>query len=165
MARTFLALGSNLGDRMAHLATAVSSLPAPARCSRVYETVPVDAPEGSPRFLNAMVEIDYEPDERALIQLVRRLESQANRVRGEPNGPRTLDVDVIHVDGMTATNPDMLVPHPRCRERAFVIAPLSDLDPDLARDLNPAIAETVLSARRVTGVEVYPGVVVFAESI
>lgn len=165
MAKTYLALGSNLGDRMAHLRQAVADLPRPIRCSKVYETAPIDTPEGSGSFLNAVVEVDLEADPVPLIRLVRRLEATAKRERNRVNGPRTLDVDVIYVTGMASEDPEMIVPHPRCRGRAFVIVPLSDLDPELASELNPEIAQAASGARANGLREVYPGVKLFGESI
>ena len=165
MARTFLALGSNLGDRMGYLRRAAQALPGPVRCSRVYETVPIDAPEGSGQFLNAVVEIDFEADISELLALVNRLETLANRERLEPNASRTLDVDVIFVKGMTSDDPEMTIPHPRCRERAFVVAPLSDLDSSLAETLNPEMARVIAISKERGDAEVFPGVVIYAEAL
>ncbi len=150
---------------MAYLRRAVQSLPKPVRCSRVFETVPVDTPQGSGRFLNAVVEIDFKPDPTALLGLVNQLETEAERVRARTNGPRTLDVDVIYVEGMLSAEPAMTVPHPRCRERAFVIAPLMDLDPQLAKDLNPEIFRLVGQADEQGEPEVYQGVMIYTEVI
>ena len=165
MARTWLSLGSNLGDRVGYLREAVESLPRPVRTSRVYETEPYDAPAGSGLFLNTVAEIQFEPNATDLLQLVRRLEKNANRVRLIRNGPRTLDVDVLFVDGWTSNEVAMTVPHPRIRDRAFVIAPLMDLDPVLARRLNPAMSETIAEAFDRQDREVYPGVVVYGEAL
>ncbi len=165
MARTFLALGSNLGDRIEFLRCAVKFLPGSVRCSRVYETDPVDATQGSGPFLNAVVELDFEPEPSQLLSLVTRLERRANRVRSELNGPRTLDVDVVFVEGMVSRDGGMTVPHPRCNERAFVIAPLYDLDPGLAQTLNPEMCRLIGDAIDRDDAEVYPGVVVWGETI
>ncbi|TAN29327.1 MAG: 2-amino-4-hydroxy-6-hydroxymethyldihydropteridine diphosphokinase [Actinomycetota bacterium] len=161
MASTYLALGSNLGIRVGYLRGAVRSLPGPLRCSRVYETDPVQAPAGSRPFLNAVVEIDFSADTGALLGLVNRLESQANRIRTQVNGPRTLDVDVIYVEGMVTSNSEMTVPHPRCSERAFVIAPLMDLEPQLARRLSPEMAADIQQAFDKGLSEVYQGVRIY----
>lgn len=150
---------------MAYLRGAVQSLPEPVRCSRVFETAPVDTPQGSGQFLNAVVVIDFKPDPAALLDLINQLETAAKRVRAVTNGPRTLDVDVIYVDGMESEDPAMTVPHLRCHERAFVIAPLMDLDPQLARVLSPEISMLVGQAEERGDAEVYPGVLVYSEAI
>ncbi len=150
---------------MAYLRGAVQSLPEPVRCSRVFETAPVDTPQGSGQFLNMVAVIDFDPDHMALVGLIDQLETAAKRVRDEPNGPRTLDVDVIYVEGMVSEDPAMTVPHPRCHERAFVIVPLMDLDPQLAGVLSPEISRLVGLAESNGGSEVYPGVLIYSEAI
>ncbi len=150
---------------MVYLRRAVRSLPEPVSCSRVFETAPVDTPRGSGQFLNMVVEIDFNPHPTALLDLIHQLETMAKRVRAVANGPRTLDVDVIYVDGLESEDPAMTVPHPRCRERAFVIAPLMDLDPQLARDLSPEISRLVGLAEGHGDSEVYPGVRIYSDAI
>ncbi|MDP9070654.1 MAG: 2-amino-4-hydroxy-6-hydroxymethyldihydropteridine diphosphokinase [Actinomycetota bacterium] len=129
--RAFLALGSNLGDRWAHLRTAVEGLPDVVAVSRVYETDPVGGPEGQGSYLNLVAELDTELSPHQLLAVSRRLEAASGRVRGERWGPRTLDVDVLLVGDLRVADPDLQVPHPRMWERAFVLVPLSDLAPDL----------------------------------
>jgi 2-amino-4-hydroxy-6-hydroxymethyldihydropteridine diphosphokinase len=128
--RAFLGLGTNLGDRRGHLRRALASLPDLAAVSDVYETDPVGGPEQGP-YLNLVVELDTDLDPRGLLVLAQRLETEAGRVREVRWGPRTLDVDVLWVDGVTVDEPDLTVPHPRLWERRFVLAPLADLAPDL----------------------------------
>lgn len=130
--RAFLALGSNLGDRRAFLAEAVASIPDLVAVSPVYETAPVGGPDAQGAYLNLVVELDTERTARELLELCGRLESAAGRVRLERWGPRTLDVDVLWVDGVSVDEPDLVVPHPRMLERRFVQVPLLDLAPDLA---------------------------------
>ena len=129
--RTFLGLGANLGDRAAALAEAVAVLPDVVAVSPVYETSPVGGPEGQGAFLNCVVELDTDLSPRQLLAVCARLEAAAERVRVERWGPRTLDVDVLWVDGVSVDDPDLVVPHPRMWERRFVLAPLHDLAPDL----------------------------------
>jgi 2-amino-4-hydroxy-6-hydroxymethyldihydropteridine diphosphokinase len=129
--RAFLALGSNLGDREALLRAAVASMPDLVAVSPVYETDPVGGPGGQDAFLNAVVELDTERTPRELLELCRSLEADAERVRKERWGPRTLDVDVLLVGDLVVAEPDLEVPHPRMWERRFVLAPLADLAPDL----------------------------------
>jgi 2-amino-4-hydroxy-6-hydroxymethyldihydropteridine diphosphokinase len=129
--RAFLSLGSNLGDRWAHLREAVAGLPDVVAVSPVYETEPVGGPAGQGPFLNAVVELDTELSPRDLLEVARRLEAAAGRRRVEHHGPRTLDVDVLLVGDVVVDEPDLVVPHPRMHERRFVLRPLADLAPDL----------------------------------
>lgn len=130
--RAFLALGSNQGDRWAHLRLAVAGLPDVTRVSPVYETEPVGGPAGQPPFLNAVVELETKLSPRRLLEVGLTLEAEAGRVRAERWGPRPLDVDVLLVGNLVVDEPDLSVPHPRMWERAFVLVPLHDLAPELA---------------------------------
>jgi 2-amino-4-hydroxy-6-hydroxymethyldihydropteridine diphosphokinase len=136
--RAFLGLGSNLGDRWGHLRRAVDQLRAGNRApvtavSQVYETEPVGGPEGQGPYLNLVVELAVAPgaDPYRLLEECRRLEAAAGRVRAAPWGPRTLDADVLWIDGVAIEEEELTVPHPRWRERRFVLAPLGELAPDL----------------------------------
>jgi len=131
MTRAFLSLGSNLGDRQQFLSEAVGSLGSSVKAvSPVYETDPVGGPTQG-LFLNLIVELDTSLSPRELLAVCHRLESGAERVRTERWGPRTLDVDIIWMDGVQMAEPDLEVPHPRWQERAFVLRPLADLAPEL----------------------------------
>jgi 2-amino-4-hydroxy-6-hydroxymethyldihydropteridine diphosphokinase len=135
MTRAYLALGSNLGDRLVHLQNAVNALDAAGgvavfAVSRVYETDPVGGPEQG-AYLNAVIAIETSLDARALLRLSQRLEADESRLRGERWGPRTLDVDILLYDDVTIDEPDLTVPHPRMWERGFVLAPLRDVAPEL----------------------------------
>ena len=128
--RAFLGLGSNLGDRQAHLRTAVAGLPDVVAVSPLYETDPVGGPpQGA--YLNAVVELDSDRSPRQLLSLAQELEVRAGRCRDERFGPRTLDIDVLLVGDLTVDEPDLVVPHPRMWQRRFVVAPLGDLAPDV----------------------------------
>ncbi len=129
--RAFLGLGSNLGDRLEHLRSAVGALPDVVAVSPVYETDPVGGPPGQGPFLNLVVELDTELGPRDLLGLAGRLEEAAGRVRVERHGPRTLDVDVLLVGDLRVDEDDLVVPHPRMWERRFVLVPLADLAPEL----------------------------------
>jgi 2-amino-4-hydroxy-6-hydroxymethyldihydropteridine diphosphokinase len=131
--RALLGIGSNLGDRRAHLRTAVASMPDLVAVSSLWETAPVGGPEQG-AFLNAVVELDTDLTARELLLLCRALETTAERVRRERWGPRTLDVDVLWIDGETVDEPDLIVPHPRMFLRPFVLVPLGELAPDLLPD-------------------------------
>jgi 2-amino-4-hydroxy-6-hydroxymethyldihydropteridine diphosphokinase len=134
--RAYLGLGSNLGDRGGLLQEAVDGL---LRCpdltvvavSPVYETDPVGGPE-QPAYLNAVVAIETGAPARRLLEVAHELEAAAHRVRVERWGPRTLDVDVLLVGDLQVDEPDLVVPHPRMWQRAFVMVPLADLDPAFA---------------------------------
>ena len=140
MSRAFLSLGSNMGDSWTLLREAVASLDSVVGVSPVYRTEPVGGPEQEP-FLNIVVELDTELSPRELLGVCHRLESAANRVRVQRWGPRTLDVDIVWVDGVTVDEPDLQVPHPRMRSRRFVMAPLADLAPDVAGEGWSDVAE------------------------
>jgi 2-amino-4-hydroxy-6-hydroxymethyldihydropteridine diphosphokinase len=131
--RAYLGLGSNLGERLAHLQRAVDGLAGTAdvtvvAVSPVYETDPVGGPT-QPDYLNAVVALDTSLTPRELLGVANRLEREAERVRAERWGPRTLDVDVLLVGDERVDEPDLVVPHPRMAVRAFVLVPLADLDP------------------------------------
>ena len=128
--RTFLSLGSNVGDRRSHLTEAIASLPNVAAVSPLYETDPVGGPSQG-AYLNLVVELDTDLDPSDLLGVCHRIESAANRVRDVRWGPRTLDVDIIWMDGVTIDTERLTIPHPRFRQRKFVLAPLRDLAPDL----------------------------------
>jgi 2-amino-4-hydroxy-6-hydroxymethyldihydropteridine diphosphokinase len=130
----YLGLGSNLGDRLGTLQAAVDRLGAEDgirvdASSRVWETAPVGGPE-QPDYLNAVVRVETELEPRELLAACRRVESALGRERAERWGPRTIDVDVLLYDARTVDEPDLTVPHPRLAERAFVLLPLMELEPD-----------------------------------
>ena len=132
MGRAFLSLGSNMGDSWAILREAVGSLSGVVAVSPVYRTEPVGGPAGQNPFLNIVIELDTDLSARQLLGVCHRLESAADRVRTVRWGPRTLDVDILAIDGVTVHEPDLQVPHPRMRQRRFVMAPLADIAPDVA---------------------------------
>jgi 2-amino-4-hydroxy-6-hydroxymethyldihydropteridine diphosphokinase len=132
--RAFLGLGSNLGDRLAHLRGAVAALEDVVAVSPIYETDPVGGPDDQGAYLNLVVELDTILDARGLLDVCGRLEEAAGRVREVRWGARTLDVDVLWVDGEIVDLPDLQVPHPRMWDRRFVLAPLADIAPDIVPD-------------------------------
>jgi 2-amino-4-hydroxy-6-hydroxymethyldihydropteridine diphosphokinase len=135
--RAYLGLGSNVGDRRAHLRTAIAALPDVVDVSPVYETEPVGGPPGQSPYLNVVVALDTELTPRQLLELANTLEQAAGRVRTEKDGPRTLDVDVLIVGDLKVDEPDLVVPHPRMWQRRFVLAPLADLAGGDVRRLGP----------------------------
>lgn len=138
--RAFLSLGSNLGDRRALLRDAVDSLPDVVAVSPVYETAPVGGPEQD-NFLNLVVQLDTELTPTQLLGVCHRIESSAERVRDVRWGPRTLDIDIIWMDGVTMDDERLTIPHPRWKERRFVLAPLRDLAPDLVSERELQLAD------------------------
>jgi 2-amino-4-hydroxy-6-hydroxymethyldihydropteridine diphosphokinase len=132
--RAFIGLGSNLGDRRAFLQAAVDGLRAQGDVvgvSPLYETAPVGGPGDQGPYLNVVVELSTAATPRELLGRCRALEAAAGRERTVRWGPRTLDADVLLVDGWEVEEPDLTVPHPRLWDRRFVVQPLADLAPDL----------------------------------
>lgn len=133
--RVVLALGSNLGDRMTALQGAVEAIADTpdvwvTSVSPVYETEPVDAPEGSDPYLNAVLLLDTTLAAHRLLDRALAVEDAFARERSEiRNAPRTLDIDLIVV-GDRRSNDDLVLPHPRAHQRAFVLKPWHDLEPE-----------------------------------
>jgi len=153
--RAYLALGSNLGDRLEALRRAAELLDAAAgirvlRSSAVYETAPVGPPQ--PDYLNAVLEIETTLDARGLLDAAMTVERELGRQRLERWGPRTIDVDVLTYDGQRIDEPDLQVPHPRMHERAFVLVPLGELDPDPPLPGGRRMRELSLSPGELLGV-------------
>jgi 2-amino-4-hydroxy-6-hydroxymethyldihydropteridine diphosphokinase len=128
-----LGLGSNLGDRLENLRRAVdliSGVPGirVTRSSRVYETRPIGPPQ--PDFLNAVIQIETTMSPRALLEACRAIEDRMGRVRAERWGSRKIDVDVLTYGREVVEEPNLVIPHPRMHERAFVLVPLLEVDAD-----------------------------------
>lgn len=128
-----LALGSNLGDRLASLQQGISVLCGDGlRCtavSAVFATAPVGGPDQD-EFLNAVLLARSALPARAILARCQQAEMALGRVRTVRWGPRTLDVDVIAYGAEVSTDPELTLPHPRAHQRAFVLAPWLDADPD-----------------------------------
>jgi len=143
MKTVYLGLGSNLGDREAMLEAAVSALESPRlhvrRVSPVYETEPMDVP-GQHWFLNQVAEAETDLFPLQLLHRTTKVEARLGRRRLAPKGPRTIDIDILLFGNSVVTTPVLEIPHPRFRDRRFVLAPLADLAPDL-RD--PVTRKTV----------------------
>lgn len=134
--RCVIALGSNMGDRLSKLQGAVDSLADTpevwvTEVSPVYETQPVESPEDAGPYLNAVVLIDTTLPARVLLERAQAIETAFGRQRSEVrNAPRPLDVDLIVVGDRLANDDDLVLPHPKAHERAFVLAPWHDVEPD-----------------------------------
>ena len=135
MTRSYVGLGSNLGDREAFLVGARVALAATrgvsvAAASRLYETEPLGPPQG--RYLNAVLALDTPLGPHALLALLLELEQAAGRRRDAVrNAPRTLDLDLLLHGDVSLETPELVLPHPRLHERAFVLVPLAEIAPDL----------------------------------
>lgn len=128
-----LALGSNVGDRLANLQGAIDSLADTPEVhvvavSSVYETEAVDSPDGAPDFLNAVLLADTTLSVAMLLDRAQAVEAAYGRDRGVRNAPRTLDVDVIVVGDRLSDTEELTLPHPRAYERAFVLVPWLEVD-------------------------------------
>lgn len=135
MHRYAVALGSNLGERLEYLRRGVVGLECEAqaqelRKSRIYDTDPVGGPAGQDPYLNAAVTFYSALEPKRLLELLLKIEQQQGRVRREPNGPRTLDLDLLLCDDLCLKQPGLTIPHPRLHLRAFVVIPLADIAPD-----------------------------------
>ncbi|OLD13949.1 MAG: 2-amino-4-hydroxy-6-hydroxymethyldihydropteridine diphosphokinase [Acidobacteria bacterium 13_1_40CM_3_65_5] len=135
MDRVAIALGSNVGDRRAHLDFAVDRLRTlldNLKVSSYYETEPAGVPEPQPLFLNAAAVGETTLSARALLDALLAIERERGRERPYANAPRTLDLDLVLFGDVVIQEPDLVVPHPRFRERRFVLEPLAQIAPDLA---------------------------------
>jgi 2-amino-4-hydroxy-6-hydroxymethyldihydropteridine diphosphokinase len=154
MAMAAIALGSNIGDRVAHLDHAVSRLQTfirQLRVSRYYETAPVGVSGPQPLFLNAAAVGATTMTPRALLEALLDVERERGRERPRAAAPRTLDLDLVLFGAQVIDEDGLSVPHPRFRERRFVLEPLAEIAPDLvdpitARSVGELLAD--LSASR-----------------
>ena len=134
MDRVAVALGSNLGDRAGHLDHAVSRLQGVIqglRVSRYHETAPVGVTGPQPLYMNAAAVGQTRLSPRALLDEMLAIERERGRARPHPNAPRTLDLDLILFGNLVSEEAGLTIPHPRFRERRFVLEPLMELAPDL----------------------------------
>lgn len=133
MAVCYLSLGSNLGDRLAHLTNAVSALKSQPKIkvlkvSSVYQTRPVGGPDQDD-FLNAVIKIDTSLTSTELLEITQGIENSANRTREVHWGPRTLDIDILSYADVVSADEKLTLPHPRISQRAFVLIPWNEIDP------------------------------------
>lgn len=140
--RAVVGLGSNVGDRVATLRSAAAAIGAVADVlarSFLYETAPVGGVD-QPHFLNAALAIEYAGTPLALLDVLQAIEASHGRDRAKEQrwGPRTLDLDLLWIDGIRMDEPRLVVPHPRLHERAFALLPLRDVAPDARKDIPAA---------------------------
>jgi 2-amino-4-hydroxy-6-hydroxymethyldihydropteridine diphosphokinase len=133
--RAVIGFGANLGERLVAMraaARALSRVASVEKTSRVYATAPVGGPP-QPEYLNAAALAGYEGAPGDLLDALLAIEADLGRVRAEKDGPRTIDLDVLWIDGVALDTSRLVVPHPRLHERAFALVPLLELVPG-ARD-------------------------------
>ena len=151
----YLALGSNLGDRLANLKQAIDSLTPQMEVkakSSVYETPPWGY-EDQPKFLNQVVKAKTYLDPEPLLKHLKRLEVALGRKESFPNGPRLIDMDILFYDDLVLNTPALSVPHPRLHERGFVLLPLMDINPDLVHPINKKSVREMAAGCDMGGIE------------
>ena len=141
MATVYLGLGTNVGDRLAQLRAALSAL-GPEKCSSVYETEPWGVVDQA-RFLNLCCRVSTALEPEAFHALTRALEQALGRTAGGQRwGPRAIDIDLLCYDNLSLQTDRLTIPHPRIKDRAFVLKPLAELDPTLRiSGLNGTVSE------------------------
>jgi 2-amino-4-hydroxy-6-hydroxymethyldihydropteridine diphosphokinase len=151
----YLALGSNLGDRLANLKQAISSLTPQLEVkakSQVYETPPWGY-ENQPKFLNQVIKAQTYVDPEPLLKHLKRLEVALGRKESFPNGPRLIDLDILFYDDQVLNTPSLVIPHPRLQERGFVLLPLMDIDPDLVHPVHKKSVREMAAMCNMDGIE------------
>ena len=150
----YLALGSNLGDRVQNLKAAVTAL-SPQMVvkakSNVYETLPWGY-EDQPRFLNMALKAETYLKPEPLLKHLKRLEIALGRKASFQNGPRLIDIDILLYDDLVLDTPALTIPHPHMHERGFVLLPLTDIAPDLIHPLTKKSVQEMLAASNLAGI-------------
>jgi len=146
----YLGLGSNLGEREAHLRAAVFALPSHGvevlRSSSLYETEPVGLVVDQPEFLNACLGVETELGPEGLLDACKGVEREVGRAAGGiRHGPRVIDVDVLLLGSLRHVSPRLTLPHPEVSSRRFVLVPLLELDPDLVLPGSGRLADRLAS--------------------
>lgn len=144
----YLALGTNLGDRLANLRAAIAALAPQVRVeaeSRIYETPPWGFLD-QPAFLNMAVRAQTDLPPADLLTFLKQLESELGRVPTFRNGPRLIDIDILFYDDLVLNTPPLVIPHPRLHERDFVLVPLADIAPDFIHPVLHQSIRTLLDA-------------------
>lgn len=144
----YLALGSNLGDRVKNLSRAVELLAGAGvsveRQSSLYETEPRDF-TSQPWFVNQVIETRTHLFPRQLLSVIQRIETRLGRKRIIAKGPRTIDIDIVFFGNSVVETPELVIPHPRLSERRFVLEPLGELAPDIRHPLTRDTMRELLS--------------------
>jgi len=161
--RVGVALGSNLGDRLAqlrearHLALALPGASAPVVDSRVYETEPVGSGPEAGLYLNAVIEIEFSGQPITLLDGLQGIEETMGRPSKRPrNAPRPIDLDILYAGNLVLSNEEVVIPHPRLHQRRFVLTPLADIRPELILPgQEHSVAELLARLNDPAAVEVY----------
>ena len=157
MSRVYLALGSNLGDRQANLHSAVEAMPSavnPVAVSTVYETPPWGYLD-QPAFLNQVIGAETSLEPLELLRYLKRLERKLGRKPGVRYGPRLIDLDILLYDDLVFDDPQLVIPHPRLAERAFVLVPLAEIAPDLRHPVLGVSMTQLLAGLDTSGIKPY----------
>lgn len=151
----YLALGSNLGNRLANLKQAVAALSPQMEVkakSHVYETPPWGY-EDQPKFLNQVIKVKTYLEPESLLKHIKRLEVTLGRKASVPNGPRLIDIDILFYDDLILNTASLAIPHPHLHERGFVLLPLMDIDPDLVNPANQKSVREMVALSDIEGIE------------
>jgi len=151
----YLALGSNLDNRLANLKQAVSALSPQMEVkakSDVYETLPWGY-EDQPKFLNQVIKAKTYLAPEPLVKHIKRLEITLGRKVSFQNGPRLIDIDILFYDDLVLNTSSLVIPHPRLHERGFVLMPLMDIDPDLVHPVNKKSVREMIALSDTQGIE------------
>jgi GTP cyclohydrolase-4 len=160
LATAYLCLGSNLGNREENVCQALALLSRKVdveKLSAIYETEPVGYKE-QPLFLNLVCRIATDLPADELLYFAKDIETEMGRVPSFPNAPRIMDIDILFYDNKIVATQDLTIPHPRLKERAFVLIPLTEIAPDLIHsELRKSIAQLANEVKGREGVRMYQG--------
>ena len=151
----YLALGSNLGNRLANLKEAIAALPPQMEVkakSSVYETPPWGYEDQS-KFLNQVIKAKTYLEPEPLLKHLKRLEIALGRQESFPNGPRLIDMDILFYDDLVMEKPSLVLPHPRLHERGFVLLPLLEIAPNLVHPVHKKSVREMAEMCNMTGIE------------
>lgn len=144
MKTVYVGLGSNMGDREAHIQAAIKQLETQRihvrRLARIRETKPTGPVQNQPNFLNTVAEAETELFPMQLLRTVLQIERELGRKRLVAQGPRAIDIDILLYGRFVVDTPKLIVPHPRMVERGFVLEPMAELAPDLR---HPVLRKTM----------------------
>ncbi len=150
----YLGLGTNLGDRLANLKNAAGALPPRVivlRSSSIYETEPWGFRQ-QPDFLNQVLEVNTSLDPARLLAYLKRIERKLGRQPSFHYGPRLIDIDILFYGDQVIEQPDLVIPHPRLAERAFMLVPMAELAPALRHPIRGLTVQEMLAQVETTGV-------------